>query len=116
MRAFIRARAHEDGLSEAGTFEACLVATEAVTNAIRHGRGAAPDELIEVSCRSLDGRFCVEVGDRGRFISRDGSRPDDVHGRGLGLIKRLTTGFDLDTGAAGTRLRMLVGIPETPLP
>jgi anti-sigma regulatory factor (Ser/Thr protein kinase) len=94
MREFVRASAARHGLEERARFRAQLVATEAVTNAIRHG---TPE----------DG-FSVEVGDRGRFRRRERSNADDTSGRGLGLIDRLTSRFDLETSEHGTKVRMLV--------
>lgn len=110
MRQFIRCRAVAHGLDSAEAFQAQLVATEAVTNAIRHGRGEqTPDEPITVSCIWRDEGLTIEVGDRGRFRHRDPSSSEDTGGRGLGLIGRLTQQFDLETSDSGTRLRMLVG-------
>jgi anti-sigma regulatory factor (Ser/Thr protein kinase) len=110
MRQFIRRRAVEHGLSGAEMFQAQLVATEAVTNAMRHG--TPPDGRavpIRVTCRWLDSGLSIEVGDRGRFRHRAPSAPSATSGRGLGLIERFTRGFDLETSDAGTNLRMLVG-------
>jgi anti-sigma regulatory factor (Ser/Thr protein kinase) len=110
MRQFIRRRAVAHGLDSAEAFQAQLVATEAVTNAIRHGHGEqAPDQLITVSCIWRDDGLTIEVGDRGRFRHRDPSSPEDTGGRGLGLIARFTQRFDLETSDSGTRLRMFVG-------
>src|SRR5437763_2134213 len=110
MRQFIRRRALEHGLSDAEAFQAQLVATEAVTNAMRHGTpgGAKP---ISVTCVWRHDGLTIEVGDRGRFHRRDPS-PNDrdaTSGRGLGLIERLTRRFELETSDRGTKLRMLVG-------
>lgn len=110
MRQFIRCRAVAHGLDSAEAFQAQLVATEAVTNAIRHGRGEQhPDEPITVSCVWREDGLTIEVGDRGRFRHRDPSSPEDTGGRGLGLIGRFTQQYDLETSESGTRLRMLVG-------
>jgi anti-sigma regulatory factor (Ser/Thr protein kinase) len=110
MRQFIRRRAVEHGLTGAEMFQAQLVATEAVTNAMRHGTSAdAADEPIRITCRWLEDGLAIEVGDRGRFRHRAPSAPSDTSGRGLGLIERLTRGFDLETSDSGTKLRMLVG-------
>ena len=110
MRQFIRRRAVEHGLNSAATFQAQLVATEAVTNAMRHGtRADGTPEPIRITCRWLDEGLSIEVGDHGRFRHRAPSAPSDTSGRGLGLIERLTRGFDLETSDSGTKLRMLVG-------
>ena len=99
----------EHGLDSAEAFQAQLVATEAVTNAMRHGRRADSDDPIRVSCLWHENGLVIEVGDRGRFRNREPSKPDDTGGRGMGLIERLTRGFDLETSDSGTKLRMLVG-------
>jgi anti-sigma regulatory factor (Ser/Thr protein kinase) len=110
MRQFIRRRAVEHGLSGAEMFQAELVATEAVTNAMRHGTRPEDSEApIKITCRWLESGLTIEVGDHGRFRHRPPSAPGATGGRGLGLIERLTRGFDLETSEAGTKLRMLVG-------
>jgi anti-sigma regulatory factor (Ser/Thr protein kinase) len=110
MREFIRVNAERYGLEETERFRAQLVATEAVTNAIRHGtRAEGVESPIAVTCRCDADGFTIEVGDRGRFRHRKPSRAEDTSGRGLGLIERFTSRFDLETSDDGTRLRMLVG-------
>jgi anti-sigma regulatory factor (Ser/Thr protein kinase) len=110
MREFVRTRAIQDGLPESERFQAQLVATEAVTNAIRHGlHEDGQQRPILVRCRTGEDGFTVEVGDKGRFRHREPSTPEDTSGRGLGLIERFTRGFDLETSEQGTTLRMLVG-------
>jgi serine/threonine-protein kinase RsbW len=109
MREFIRDKASRYGLEEGERFRAQLVATEAVTNAIRHGtRPESAPSPIAVTCSCDDHGFTIEVGDRGRFRHRRPSHPEDTSGRGLGLIERFTNRFDLETSEDGTRLRMLV--------
>jgi anti-sigma regulatory factor (Ser/Thr protein kinase) len=110
MRQFIRRRALEHGLTDSEAFQAQLVATEAVTNAMRHGTptGGKP---ISVTCVWRHDGLTIEVGDRGRFHRRDPAplNQDATSGRGLGLIERLTRRFELETSERGTKLRMLVG-------
>lgn len=106
MREFVNRCAEESGLAGADAFSACLVATEAVTNAMRHGCDEQQTECpITVSCR-LDGTdFVLEVTDRGRFRS-ERPRENDNGGRGLFLIRELTQSFDLRAGRDGTHLSM----------
>ncbi len=108
MRDFVTRWAKQSGLAEHDTFSACLVATEAVTNAMRHGCSADARECpITVTCTLDGGELVVEVTDRGRFRSeRDREREDDNGGRGLFLIRELTRSFDLRAGADGTYLCM----------
>jgi len=107
MRDFVRANASRYGLDDAVRFRALLVATEAVTNAIRHGRSEG-DRPIAIRCLADEHGFTIEVGDRGRFHHRAPSRPEDTGGRGLGLIERFSRRFDLETSEQGTTLRMVL--------
>jgi len=106
LRAFVSEQALQRGLSEAERFHAALIATEAVTNAIRHGGdGGAPPGPIEVTCSGEHGDLVIEVRNSGRY------RPpsygiDGNGGRGLILIASLTKYFDLQAGDDGTSLRM----------
>jgi anti-sigma regulatory factor (Ser/Thr protein kinase) len=111
MRDFVRLSADRCGLEESERFRAELVATEAVTNAIRHGTQAdGAYSPIAVTCHCDGSGFTIVVGDRGRFRRRKPSRTEDTGGRGLGLIERFTNRFDLETNDDGTRVRMLVGV------
>jgi len=108
MRDFVTSWAQRSGLAEAAVFGACLVATEAVTNAMRHA--CTPDSgecPITVSCRRDREELIVEVTDRGRFRSRP-EGGDDSGGRGLFLIRELTRSFELRAGSDGTHLCMRV--------
>ena len=115
MREFVSAWAERSGLADEDTFSACLVATEAVTNAMRHGCAQGDGECpISVTCILDDGELVVEVVDRGRFRS-ERDRSDDNGGRGLFLIRELTRSFDLRAGPDGTRLCMRLPAHERSL-
>ncbi|HWH43265.1 MAG TPA: ATP-binding protein [Thermoleophilaceae bacterium] len=118
MRAFVGRWAERTGLGREQCYEACLVATEAVTNAIRHSGG---DEEITVCCRRADGELLISVQDRGTFRSGpvattlviEDPGPEDLGGRGLFLIQELTRGFEIEKGEQGeqgTRLSMRMGV------
>lgn len=118
MRAFVDRWAERVGLPAQRRYDACLVATEAVTNAIRHVDG---DEAITVRCRVESGVPVIEVQDRGVFGSQPVPRPDvdrqaaDLGGRGLFLIRELTREFHIEKNDEGTTLSMQLakgdGIP-----
>jgi serine/threonine-protein kinase RsbW len=109
MREFVWAQADRCGLEEGARFQAQLVATEAVTNAIRHGQPDNEEERpIAVRCSAGDEGFTIEVGDRGRFRHREPSPLEGTGGRGLVLIERFTSRFALETSEEGTTLTMLV--------
>lgn len=117
MRDFVTAWAERSHLADEDKFSACLVATEAVTNAMRHGCAADMRECpIRVTCTLEAGELVVEVTDRGRFRSEpDRERQDDNGGRGLFLIRELTRSFDLSAGAEGTHLCMRLPAHEREL-
>lgn len=77
-------------------YDVALMACEAMTNAVLHGRGAA---TVTVSCSQDSLR--VEVRDDGPALMVAG-RVD--HGRGLTLIEALAARWDLTVGEAGTCL------------
>jgi anti-sigma regulatory factor (Ser/Thr protein kinase) len=110
MREFVRAHAGRYGLEDSERFQAQLVATEAVTNAIRHGRSGDDEQPIAVRCSGNEHGFTIEVGDRGRFHHRQPSPPEDTGGRGLGLIERFSRRFDLEASEQGTTVRMLLAV------
>lgn len=115
MRTFVNRWADRSGLSQDDAFRACLVATEAVTNAMRHGRiEDGVERPITLGCRVEGSELVVEVTDRGRFRS-DRERVDDHGGRGLFLIREFTRSFDLRAGPEGTSLTMRLGALERQL-
>ena len=115
MRVFVNRWAEQTRLSDDAVFRACLVATEAVTNAMRHGRVEDGIERpITLCCRIENSELVVEVTDRGRFRT-ERVRVDDHGGRGLFLIRELTRSFDLRAGPEGTRLTMRLGAVERAL-
>lgn len=115
LRAFVSDWAERHGVGSEATFSACLVATEAVTNAMRHG--ALPGDgghPITVSCAMSGDDVVVAVTDRGRFRSRR-DREGDHGGRGLFIIAELTRSFELESRAEGTRLSMRLPAFATPV-
>jgi serine/threonine-protein kinase RsbW len=110
MRAFVSHWAQRCGLGDADCFDACLVATEAVTNAIRHGRAEDDGERpIKVVCRIEDSHLVIEVNDRGTWRSHGETSSADG-GRGLYLIRELADAFELRPSPRGTLLRMRLGL------
>jgi anti-sigma regulatory factor (Ser/Thr protein kinase) len=86
------------GFTEATRSDLAIVATEAATNAVRHGRGgrvvllpSAPDETPRLEL------LCVDRGPGMANLAeclRDGYSTGGTPGNGLGAIARLSHGFD----------------------
>jgi anti-sigma regulatory factor (Ser/Thr protein kinase) len=90
-----------------------IVATEAVTNMVRHGGGGtlaarplARDGALGIEMLAIDaGPGMRDFG----HSARDGVSSGDTPGTGLGAIGRLADEFEVSTGEArGTILRMVV--------
>ncbi|WP_320066339.1 ATP-binding protein [Micromonospora sp. RTGN7] len=92
-----------------------LAINELITNAVRHGGGQGWLRLWH-----RPGQLVCEVADHGRGISArrldDHSRPvpDTAGGWGLWLARELSDAMEVETGAAGTTVRIsaAVGVRE----
>jgi stage II sporulation protein AB (anti-sigma F factor) len=81
-----------------------ITVSEAVTNAVVHAYPAGIDEGIRLVATLHPGSLVVEVSDRGRGMTPRGDSPG--MGIGLGLIARLSDGFEIQDGRSGTTLTM----------
>jgi serine/threonine-protein kinase RsbW len=90
-----------------------LAVNELLTNVVRHGGGAG---WMRLWCDNQD-IFC-EVSDRGPgFDAAHAERherpaPGTVGGWGLWLAARLTDSMAMQTGPAGTTIRITTALPE----
>jgi anti-sigma regulatory factor (Ser/Thr protein kinase) len=115
LRHSVTSCAHASGLSGQRLDDFVLAVNELITNAVRHGGGRGWLRLWRQS-----GQLVCEVADHGRGIStqRLGDRarpaPDTAGGWGLWLARELSDSMDVETGAAGTTVRIstAVGAPE----
>ncbi|WP_203905407.1 ATP-binding protein [Virgisporangium aliadipatigenens] len=106
LRATVAAHADGMGLRADRLTDLVLAAHELATNAVRHGGGAGRLRMwVE------DGELVCEVADSGDGFAFE---PDDMRvypplgatgGRGLWIVARLATRFDVTTGADGTVAR-----------
>jgi anti-sigma regulatory factor (Ser/Thr protein kinase) len=89
-RALLDRTLAEAGIEGARRFEALLVTSELVTNAISHG--SRPDDRIGIEFKVIGVRLSIRIRDcaRGRTmpvaLTPDQQRPA---GRGLGIVERL---------------------------
>ena len=76
---------------------ACLLASELVTNAIRHGH-----EPLRLSLSHDDAQVRVEVSDAGGGVARVSDRgPSALDGRGLVLVEALSAAWGVDRASDG---------------
>ncbi|WP_229403077.1 ATP-binding protein [Micromonospora okii] len=107
LRHSVTSCAHASGLDGQRLDDFVLAVNELITNAVRHGGGRGwlrlwlwPERLV------------CEVADHGRGISTlrldDRSRPaaGTVGGWGLWLARELSDAMEVETGAAGTVVRI----------
>jgi serine/threonine-protein kinase RsbW len=113
VRAGLTADLAGHGLPAEVTNDAALVATELITNAIRHGRPLPSDELA-VEWSTEGAGVLIRVTDGGglshpRLMN---SGPEDTSGRGLAIVNSLASswGVDIDTG----RVTVWAKVPRSP--
>jgi anti-sigma regulatory factor (Ser/Thr protein kinase) len=97
-RRVVRRLCAEAGLDDGAAERAAIVATEAASNAVRHGKhGYAALRVLDGPSAGIE----ILVVDRGPGIPdvtaamRDGHSTAGSPGQGLGAIRRLSTAFDL---------------------
>jgi anti-sigma regulatory factor (Ser/Thr protein kinase) len=106
-RAIVREAALEHGLEDSAAWDLMLATSEAITNAIVHGRGCNGNgEGILLRVLPRDDSLCVEVSDCGRFDGEvEPAAPDDTHGRGIPIIAAVVDDFEVVPGKRRTRVR-----------
>jgi anti-anti-sigma factor len=106
VRAAVRQWAARAALDEDTTDDLLLVVGEAAANAVEHAYGRAPGRLC-VRVALVDGaRVEGTVADEGRW--RPVPADPGFRGRGLTLLRELTTSVDLDRGPDGTVVRFVL--------
>jgi anti-sigma regulatory factor (Ser/Thr protein kinase) len=85
---------------------ACVVVSELVTNAVRHGTGS-----LELGVQAHADRVIVSVADGSSVVPRHRS-PDDAGGRGLAVIEALSVRWAVEDHEGGKRV--WVELPECP--
>jgi anti-sigma regulatory factor (Ser/Thr protein kinase) len=107
-RALVRQASFEQGLDDDGAWSLMLATTEAVSNAILHGRACSDgDKGILLRVFSWEDGLLVEVCDCGRFDAAPlPPAPDEPHGRGIPIITAVVDHFELVTDGPFTRVRL----------
>ncbi len=91
-----------------------IAVTEAVNNAIIHGNKFNSDKKVTLSLIVAENNITVEVLDEGDGFDpakiadpRDSENLLKENGRGVFLIKELTTDCDISSAVGGTRVKMI---------
>ncbi len=101
------------GFDEDARYDLKLAATEAVSNAIRHGARSERD-TVSVCAAEGNGMLTFCVADHGTFTTNvDDVDPLPAQGRGLAFIAHLMDQVCIRTGEDGTVVRFSKGLPET---
>ncbi|MFJ8688037.1 ATP-binding protein [Micromonospora wenchangensis] len=107
LRHSVSSCAHAAGLAGQRLDDFVLAVNELITNAVRHGGGRGWLRLWR-----RPGELVCEVSDHGSGISEqrldDRSRPapDTAGGWGLWLARELSDAMEVESGAAGTTVRI----------
>lgn len=107
LRHSVTSCAHSAGLRGQRLDDFVLAVNELITNAVRHGGGQGWLRLW-----SATGELVCEVADHGRGISaqrldnRRRPAPDTAGGWGLWLARELSDAMEVETGEAGTTVRI----------
>ena len=105
-RAIVRDLAGELALDPGTTWELMLATTEAVANAVEHGRPCDPRGIF-LRAEIRDGRMGVEVADCGGCFPT-GQRPGKVAGeggRGMRIIAAVMDQLEVEPARGSTRVR-----------
>ncbi|MFI0792244.1 ATP-binding protein [Micromonospora rubida] len=107
LRHSVTSCAHAAGLDGQRLDDFVLAVNELITNAVRHGGGQGWLRMWR-----HPGRLVCEVADHGRGISarrlddRDRPATDTAGGWGLWLARELSDAMEVETGTAGTTVRI----------
>jgi anti-sigma regulatory factor (Ser/Thr protein kinase) len=104
-RAIVRAAASELRLDEPTTCDLLLATTEAVANAVEHGKPCDP-RGIYLGLEAHDGTIGIEVRDCGCFPPEQRTRkPDEQGGRGMPIIATIMDKLEVAPSRETTRVR-----------
>jgi anti-sigma regulatory factor (Ser/Thr protein kinase) len=112
LRHELSSRGEESGLTDLTLARFVLAVNEITTNAVRHGGGRGRLRMW----RQGDHLWC-EIVDEGRGIPRGRLNashrpvPGHIGGWGLWLAQQICSTLRVDTGSAGTRVRLSYPIP-----
>jgi anti-sigma regulatory factor (Ser/Thr protein kinase)/ketosteroid isomerase-like protein len=109
VRGVLRAEASGAGLDAVGVNDLLVAVTEAVTNAIAHGKPHA-DGTIRLRWGRERDVLAVCVEDRGHFRGSSGGDREE-HGRGIAVMRLLVDDLSIEAAAGSTVVRLAKRLP-----
>jgi serine/threonine-protein kinase RsbW len=105
-RALVREAATELALDGSTTWDLMLATTEAIANAIEHGRPCDPRGIF-LRLEGGEGEICVEVLDCGGCFPKTArtTKPEHQGGRGMPLIAAIMDRLEIVPDTGTTRVR-----------
>jgi len=105
-RALVRDAASKLRLDRSTTWELMLATTEAIANAIEHGKPCDPRGIF-IRVEAVNGTFEVEVRDCGGCFptKRRSVKPDQQGGRGMPIIAAIMDRLEILPSRGLTRVR-----------
>jgi serine/threonine-protein kinase RsbW len=104
-RKIVQRAAAEAGLDGHCTWDLTVATSEAVANAVQHGK-AWPNECILLTVEPCAGGLRVEVSDCGTFDSALAPAPlDATSGRGISMIAAVVDRLEVQNGNGRTLVR-----------
>ncbi|MFJ3018541.1 ATP-binding protein [Streptomyces collinus] len=116
LRRFAQDVAETWGTPDETVYALCVVTSELVTNAVLHSGSAS----VELTMYMRGFTATIQVKDGGRWIPHEtaNGRPadDEVHGRGLHIVRGYTSRCAISSTTQGTTVRaeMDMSTPSTP--
>jgi anti-sigma regulatory factor (Ser/Thr protein kinase) len=104
VRAFVRDRAGDLGLTERRADLLTLAVSELATNTLQHTAGGG-----RVRLRAEPGRLLCDVIDQGpmRLLGRAMPAAQEVRGRGLAIVERVCDEVGIESENGNTRVRLI---------
>ena len=112
--------AEQAGFDESARLFIGLAAREILVNAVRHGNCFDANKKVDLRLSADDAKLTVEIRDQGEGfdietvpdprLEENWGRPS---GRGLTMAKGIMDDFHVESGAAGTYVRMSKDVPAS---
>lgn len=109
----VRRFAEQAGFDESAKFFIALAVREILVNAVKHGNRFEPNRKVDLVLSADNAKLTIDIQDHGEGFDIE-TVPDPrleenlgrASGRGLTIAKGLMDDFQVESGAAGTHVRM----------